>query len=213
MLGEDTNSELSVNESVTIQVFNLTNESFDKCWFSNTIWTDQSDSSLHINIDVNFPEKRHVFGPSNLTLIESQDRWGDFLWIWEHEDTSRVLHDLIYKLNPIDSFNSRLDQCSSLGIVSELINEFLEVSNLCLLWLPFTSLLLDLLSLRLFELVKVTFVVVKFLALKLDNLVNNLVQEITGMGNDDDSDVEVSHILLEPDKGDKIKMIGRLIEK
>lgn len=79
--------------------------------------------------------------------------------------------------------------------------------------MPFTSLLLDLLSLRLFELVKVTFVVVKFLALKLDNLVNNLVQEITGMGNDDDSDVEVSHILLEPDKGDKIKMIGRLIEK
>lgn len=77
--------------------------------------------------------------------------------------------------------------------------------------MPFTSLLLDLLSLRLFELVKVTFVVVKFLALKLDNLVNNLVQEITGMGNDDDSDVEVSHILLEPDKGDKIKMIGRLI--
>lgn len=79
--------------------------------------------------------------------------------------------------------------------------------------MPFTSLLLDLLSLRLFELVKVTFVVVKFLALKLDNLVNNLVQEITSMGNDDDSDVEVSHILLEPDKGDKIKMIGRLIEK
>lgn len=114
------------------------------------------------------------------------------------------MDDLIHQFDSIDGLDSRLHKSGSLGVESELVNELLEVLDLSLLALSLSLLLLDLFSFGLFKLIEVTFVVVELLALELDDLVYDLVEEVSGMRNDDDSDVEVLDVVLEPDESDEI---------
>lgn len=86
------------------------------------------------------------------------------------------------------------------------------MSNLSLLSLPLPRLLFCLLSLRLFELIEITSVIVQFLPLELNNLVDDLVQEVTGVRNNDYSDWQICDILFQPNQCHKIKMIRWLIE-
>jgi len=79
--------------------------------------------------------------------------------------------------------------------------------------LPFSllCLLLHFLSLGFFKLIKITPVVMQLLTLKLDDLINNLIQKVSSMGNNHNSDIQILDILLKPDESHEIQMICRLI--
>jgi len=85
--------------------------------------------------------------------------------------------------------------------------------NLRKLALSLLLLLLGFLRLGFFKGIKVTFVVVQLLTLELDDLVDNLIQEISGMRNDHNSDIQTLNILLKPNKSNKIQMIGGFIQQ
>jgi len=79
--------------------------------------------------------------------------------------------------------------------------------------LPFSlfSLLFHFLSLGFLKLIKITLVVMQLLTLKLDDLINNLIQKVSSMGNNHNSDIQSTDILLKPDESHEIQMICRLI--
>jgi hypothetical protein len=115
--------------------------------------------------------------------------------------------------NLLDGLHSGLSHGGSLGVSSELINELLHVSDFLELLFSLSHSLLGLLLLGFFELVKISFVVCEFLVLELNDFIDDLVQEVLGVRNDDNCDAEGKDVLLEPNEGDEIQVIGWLIQE
>lgn len=198
MLSKYTDSQLVVDESISVEVINLSDQSLNKSRLTSTVRSNKCNSRFHVNIDVDLFQKRDFFGPADRRLIKPHDWRRDFLRIRKHEDNSRILDDIINQVDPVDGFDSRLNKRRSLGIESELIDELLVVCDFGLLRLSLTFLLFVLFFFGLLVLVEVSLEVVQFLLGKLDDFVDNLVKEVTSMGNDQDCDVELRNILLKP---------------
>ena len=105
-----------------------------------------------------------------------------------------------------------MDESSSLSVVSKFINELLEMLDFSLLRVSFPSLLLSLFHLSFFILIEITFIIMELLSLEFDNFVNDHIQEVSGVTNNDNSDVEIGDVFLKPNKSYQVQMIGRLIE-
>lgn len=137
------------------------------------------------------------------------------LWNWELEYILVVdeLFLLQGQLGLGDGLLSRLGHGSQLGVSLESIDEGLHVSNLFELHFSLSHSFLSLLSLGLLILIKVTLEICELLVLELNNLIDDLVEEVLGVRNDDDSDVKGENVLLEPDEGDQVQMIGWLIQE
>ena len=75
VLGEHSNSQLTVNESIPRDILNLSNKRFDECRLTDTIWSNQGNSCFHVDIDIDFSEKSVLLIPSYSTLIKSQNWW------------------------------------------------------------------------------------------------------------------------------------------
>lgn len=101
----------------------------------------------------------------------------------------------------LNGLHSRLSHGGSLGVSSELVDEFLHMSNFFELLFSLSHSLLGLLLLCFFKLVKITFIVCQFLVLKLDDFINDLIQKVLGVRDNDHCDVEGKDVLLEPDEG------------
>lgn len=213
MLREHTNTQLAVNKTITIEVLDLTDQRLDEGRLTGTVGTNERDTRLHVNVDVDLGEQVHALLPTNLGLIESHDRRRDLLGVREHENARGVLHDFLNEVNTVDSLDTRLHERGTLGVVTELVDELLEMLNLSFLRLALPRLLLDLLSLRLLILIKVTLEVMQLLGRELNDLIDDHVEEVTSVRNNDDSDVELTDVLLKPNERDQIQMVGRLVEK
>ena len=94
--------------------------------------------------------------------------------------------DHIDSLNGLDS---RLDQSGAFGIVAELVNEFLDVSDFIHLTLAGTLRIAVLLGLGRLELLEVTTVVGEALRLEVHDLIDCSVEEVTGVRHDNDCGV------------------------
>jgi len=130
MLSEHADPELAMNEPISRKVFDGANERLDERGLTHTVGSNQSDSRLHVNVDVYFSKQLCILIPANRALVESHNWRRNLLRIWEHEDASRIFHDLLDQFDSIDSLNSRLYERGPLGIVSELVNELLEMRDL-----------------------------------------------------------------------------------
>lgn len=84
-----------------------------------------------------------------------------------------------------------------------------NLSNLAL-----SSFLLVLISfiLQLLKGIEVTLVVSELAALEMDDLLASFVQEITGVGNHDDRDVQSFNVVFKPNQSRDIQVISRLIK-
>ena len=85
--------------------------------------------------------------------------------------------------------------------------------DLSFLGLSLPSLLLHFLILGLLEGVKVTLEVVELLALELDDLVADHVQEVSSVRHYDHGNVKVLDVLLKPDQGHQVQVVGGLIQQ
>lgn len=61
MLRENTNSKLSMDKSISIKDRDMSNHTFDESRFTSTIWSYQSDSCLHININIDLVKEWNIF--------------------------------------------------------------------------------------------------------------------------------------------------------
>ena len=87
------------------------------------------------------------------------------------------------------------------------------VSNLSLLSFSLASLLLIFFFFGCLILIEVTSKVVELLPGEFDDLIYDLVEEVTSMGYDQHSDVKACDILLEPNQSDEIQVIGGLVQQ
>lgn len=198
MLSKNTNSKFSMDEAIAIENWDLIDHCLYKGRFSSSVWSNQSNSGLHINIYIDFCQQRNILRPTASGFIESQDWRRNLFRVREHKDARRIIYDLVNKLNTIDSLDSRLSLCGSLGVVSEFVDKLLHVGDLCFLTLSHPSLLFRLLILRFFELIEITSVISELLTLEIDNFINDLIEKIPGMRYDQDSDIKIFNILFKP---------------
>jgi len=84
----------------------------------------------------------------------------------------------------------------------------LFVLRLLLLLLKFVLLILDS-----FKIVEVTLIVVELLVEEVDDLLNCGIKEVTSVRDDDDSDLQLLHVVLQPDESIEIQMVGGLIQE
>lgn len=52
MLGEHTDATLSMSKSFTVKNLELTNEGVEEGRLTSSIWSNESDSGVHVNIDI-----------------------------------------------------------------------------------------------------------------------------------------------------------------
>lgn len=138
---------------------------------------------------------------TNLTIGDPQN-WSDKSgWNWEIKDVRWLLEDLLFHalLNLSDDSKAGLDECGSLGVSSEHVNELHIVCNFVKLMSSFVFSLLGLLFLCLFKLVEVTFIILYFQILEFKNFIDDGVQEVLSVRNDNDGDIESENVLFEPD--------------
>jgi len=212
MLREHAHSESVVDEAITIIQLQLSAQSLDKGRLTGTVRSDQRDSRIQINVDVDLVEDGLSLIVTDVSLIKSHEWWRDLFGIREHKHDGGIRNNISNQVDPLDSLDSRLDKCSSLGVVSELVNELLNTSNLVVL-VSFGSFLVpQLFVLGLLELFEVTLVVGQLRLLEVDDLLNSCVQEVTRMGNDDDAAVQLLNVVFEPNKCGQIQVICGFVE-
>lgn len=105
-------------------------ERLNESRFTATIGSNQRDSRVQVNVDVDLAKDRDSFLVADVGLVEAAEGWRDFLGVGEHEDHGRILHNLGSHVYPPDGLNPRLDERSTLRIASELVNELLDVTDL-----------------------------------------------------------------------------------
>lgn len=200
MLSKHANSKSIMQESVTILQLELTHESLDQGRFTSTVRSDESNSGFQVNVNVNTSQDRVVRSIPYICFIKTAKRRRDLLWIREHEDASWILDNFSDDINSLDSLDSRLYKRGSLCVVSELIDELLDMIDLVHLFITSSLFILVFLSLGLSELLEVTPVVSQLLRLEMNNFIDSGVKEVTCMRYYDNSClVEFLDVVLEPD--------------
>ena len=200
MLSKHANSKSIMQESVTILQLELTHESLDQGRFTSTVRSDESNSGFQVDVNVNTSQDRVVRSIPYICFIKTAKRRRDLLWIREHEDASWILDNFSDDINSLDSLDSRLYKRGSLCVVSELIDELLDMIDLVHLFITSSLFILVFLSLGLSELLEVTPVVCQLLRLEMNNFIDGGVKEVTCMRYYDNSClVEFLDVVLEPD--------------
>lgn len=214
MLREDTNAKPIMNEAISVNKIKLTGQGLDERGLACTIGTDKSNPSLKVDVNVNAIENDRLIIVTEMCLVQSAQRWGNLLRIWEHEDTGWVLDDIGNDIDSLNCLDTRLDQGGTLGVVTELVDELLDMADF--VHLAFTGLLgvLVFLGFGLFELREISFVVIELLALEVDDLIASGVEEVTGVRHDNNCSLsQLLNVVFEPNQSWQIQMIGWLIEK
>ena len=156
MLSKHANSKSIMQESVTILQLELTHESLNQGRFTSTVRSDESNSSFQIDVNINTSQDRVVRSIPYICFIKTAKRRRDLLRIREHKDASWILDNFSDDINSLDSLDSRLYKRGSLCVVSELIDELLDMIDLVHLFITSSLFILVFLSLRLFKLLEIT---------------------------------------------------------
>ena len=204
MLVEDTDFDFSVDDSVAVEDVQFSYEGVQKSRFSSTVGANEGDSGVHIDFQIDLANNHLCAIITDFTISNSKNGPVELWRIWKFENDGWFLEDFGFHVfsDFLDNLNTRLDKLGSCSIGSELIDELLVMGNLLKLILSLLNSLLSLLTLCFLVGVEVTLIVGKFFVFKLDYFINDSVEEVPGVGNDDDGDVEGEDVLLEPDEGD-----------
>jgi hypothetical protein len=212
MLSENTDSGTQVKFAFSILNAEFAAKSLNKGRFTRTIRSNQSNSRIEVHVDVDFRKDGWTAFVTNRGFVQLHHIHSDVVGVREVEPAFRVLQNLISDVHLLDELDARLNHGGALVVSSELVDELLDVSNLVELSLALFSLVLILLCLSFLKLGEVTTVVSQLLVLEVDDLITDRVEEITGVRHDNDCDVEGLDVVLEPDQGGQVQMIGRLIK-
>ena len=130
MLGENSDSQSVVDKPVSVLDLEISNERLNKGGFTTTVRSNQRDSRVEVNVDVDLGEDGDAFLVADVGLVETTEGWRDFLGVREHEDHRRILHNFGGDVDPTNSLDPGLHKGRSLGIATELVNELLDVVDL-----------------------------------------------------------------------------------
>lgn len=214
VLVEDTDLDFAIYNSVAVEDVQFSYKGVQKSRFSCTIGAYEGNFGIHINFQIDLANNDILPIITDFTISNSKNGPVELWRSGEFENNCWFYEDLCFHvfLDFFDNLATRLDKFGSFSIGSELIDERLVMGNLLKLILSLLDSVLSLLSLSFLVGVEVTLIVCKFLVLEFDYFVNDSVKEVSSMGDDDDGDVEFLNVLLEPDEGDQIQVISRLIE-
>lgn len=75
MLGENSHTEPVVQEAVAVLQLKLSDKSLDQGGLASTVRSDQGDSRIEVNVDVDFSEDGIALGPANVGFVETTEGW------------------------------------------------------------------------------------------------------------------------------------------
>lgn len=106
MLGKHADSETVMNEAITIRDVKLAHKGLDQGGLAGTVRSNESDTRLQVNIDVDLGEHGVARDPTDVGLIKAHKRGRKLLWVGEIEDAFRVTGDLSNDINTLDCLDS-----------------------------------------------------------------------------------------------------------
>jgi hypothetical protein len=133
-----------------------------------------------------------------ISIFDSKQWWSEFIRAGEDKDTRRILNDFLYELHFVDGLDTRLHETGSFGVESELVDELLHVIEFHLLTVELFSLSFSVFNSDFFKSVIVSLVVIKLLLIEMNDFITGDVQELSSVGDDNDSVFAVSDVVFEP---------------
>lgn len=113
MLSKNSHFDLAIDDSVTVEDVKFADKSVEECGLTSSVWADESDSGLHINLDVDVLHDWLSLRVTDPSISDPQnwsiERW----WHREFENVWRVFINLIFHLffNLFYDFDSGLSEC------------------------------------------------------------------------------------------------------
>lgn len=175
MLREETDSESTVQSSVSITNVELSAESFNKSRFSSTIWSNQSNSRFKVHIYVYFAEDDLASWIADFGFVQSHKVGPNVLGVRKFKCTVWVHQYFSCYVYFLNSFDSTLNQSGTFCVGPELVYELLNVGNFVKLALTLLHLIFISFRFCLFKLIEVSPVVSQFSALEVDDFVANCI--------------------------------------
>lgn len=130
MLRKDTNAKSIVSHMVPVLQLQITYQSLNQSRFSCSVRADKSNPSAQVHIDIHTGQDWVAFFVADDSFVETAKGRRNLLRIWEHKHAGGVIDNVCDHINSLDGLNARLNKSCSLRIVSELVNELLNVRDL-----------------------------------------------------------------------------------
>ena len=106
MLGKHANSQTVMEEAISILELKLAHEGLDQGGLTGTIGSNEGDTRVQVNVDVDAGEHGVTSDPTDVGLIETTKRGGDLLWVREHEYTCGITDALGDDIDTLDCLDS-----------------------------------------------------------------------------------------------------------
>mmetsp|Transcript_34669 Transcript_34669/g.83756 ORF Transcript_34669/g.83756 Transcript_34669/m.83756 type:complete len:328 (+) Transcript_34669:573-1556(+) len=196
----------------------VTHQQLQQCGFSAPVLPHHGipRPHLHVHIQVGQPEPAAVarlrlrIGEAHLVHLH---QIGDRLRILEGELQGGVLGDLFQHGEPLQGLDAGLYQARTLSVAPEGVDELAQVGLGPLLGLRLPLLLEQLIRSHFFEGVVVPLVVRELLVPELNDVRADGIQEIPGVGHNDQGGLALRQVLLQPGHRVQIQVIGGLIQQ
>lgn len=198
MLGEHGNSEFSTSVLGSFSDVEVIHDQVNQSGFSSSIGTNDGKSGVLVDGEIEVLEDELVLRITELSILNFHERWHNFFWGLEDESARWVRKNLLNKIHLFQHLNSTLYECGSLGIGSEFFNELLHVLDFFLLELVLFLLKGSQFVSGFFELVVVTSIVDQLLLIEMDDFFTGLIQELSGVGDNDNGNIRIRNEILQP---------------
>ena len=196
----------------------LSGEDVEKGGLSNTVGSDKSCSRVHVDTEVQVLVQV-VLCISRVregNVVKRQHRWGQLFDVGKTESEDTVNSnglDQTIGLHLVQNLLARLGLPDQVGVSTSGSNELLDVLDLVLLLLVGLGLVDLLLGTCLVVCVVVTSVVEELLLTHVDHVCADTVQEVHGVGHENQGALPLLHVLLEPHTGLQVQMGSGVVEQ
>lgn len=106
MLREHANSQTVMKEAISVLELKLAHKGLDQGGLAGTVRSNESDTRLQVDVDVDLGEHGVARDPTDVGLIKAHKRGRKLLWVGEIEDAFRVTGDLSNDINTLDCLDS-----------------------------------------------------------------------------------------------------------
>lgn len=184
MLGKVCDTETTVSGDMTGLRLQSSRKKLDKCRFTCSVRTNDGDTTVQSDVDVDAVKNFFAIGVSKADLVELQERWRDLFWIRELEGL-RVVHLWWLQFGEfLQDLDFGLSLRSSVGVVPPPVNECLKMLPVLKLGVVLLAQVLRSLRLGGVELGEVTLVVVQTLTVLVYNIGGDGVEESSVVGSE-----------------------------
>lgn len=196
----------------------LSGEDVEQSRLSNTVGSDKSCSGVHVDtkVEVLVQVVLWISGVREADIVERKHRWWQLLDIGETESEDTVngngLNQTV-SLHLVQDLLARLGLPDQVGVGTSGSNELLDMLDLVLLLLVGLGLIDLLLSTSLVVCVVVTSVVEELLLTHVNHVCADTVQEVHGVGHENQGALPLLHVLLKPHTGFQVQMGSRVVEQ